>query len=251
MTTTFSQVKISMNRFRLWVLCFLLATFAIPNYAQQGGKKRVAAGKTIQTKDYYALTIKAIKTKNQADFNANIKHIKNIDSLIVVDEDHAYSLLGFACLYNNKTAVQQLIARKADIACAFSDNMLIYDALYMAIINSDIQLATLFLSLGANPNQPYNEHGLCPLALSCSLNNIQMASLLLEKGAKADGLGNLGGEYVWYPLISAVENNNVNMVRLLLKYGAKRNVKDTEGFTPISIARSNRATEIIKLLEKR
>ena len=61
-----------------------------------------------------------------------------------------------------------------------------------------------------------------------------------RKGAKADGLGNLGGEYVWYPLISAVENNNVNMVRLLLKYGAKRNVKDTEGATPISIARSNR-----------
>lgn len=78
-----------------------------------------------------------------------------------------------------------------------------------------------------------------------------MASLLLESGAKADGVGNLGGDNVSFPLIVAVEKKNTNMVQLLLKHGAKRNVKNNTGQTPISIARSQKSAKIVKMLEKR
>ena len=108
-----------------------------------------------------------------------------------------------------------------------------------------------FISLGAKVNQPYNEEGLCPLALSCMQNNYPIANLLLNHGAKADGVGDLGGNYITYPLIIAVEKRNKSIVQLLLKHGAKKNVKDTEGFTPLSLARKLGYTEIIRLLENK
>ena len=47
--------------------------------------------------DHYHLTMKAIKEGNISDFEKNIKHIKNIDSLFHTDTDHSYTLLGYAC----------------------------------------------------------------------------------------------------------------------------------------------------------
>ena len=134
-------------------------------------------------KDYYRSAIKAIKTNNLAELAANIKHINNVDSLIPLDSYHSYSLLGYACLYKNKPAIQKLIAMKANIDCAYSDEIFIYDALYMAICNEDYALVKQLLALGADPNKPYNEDGLCPLVASCNVNNITIASLLYRISA--------------------------------------------------------------------
>ena len=108
----------------------------------------------------------------------------------------------------------------------------------------------LFLSLGANPNEAYNEDGLCPLAMSCNMNNYPIACLLLQYGAKTNGLDNLGGDYITYPLMVAVDKNNINMVKVLLKYGAKTKVKDRSRMPSLSIARRHKKVEMIKLLEK-
>lgn len=201
-------------------------------------------------KDYYRSAIKAIKTNNLAELAANMKHINNVDSLIPLDSYHSYSLLGYACLYKNKPAIQKLIAMKANIGCAYSDEIFIYDALYMAICNEDYALVKQLLALGADPNKPYNEDGLCPLVASCNVNNITIASLLLKHGAKADGVGNLGGDYIENPLITAVMKGNKYMVQLLLRYGAKKGVKDEAGRSPLFYARQQKHTQIIKILEK-
>ncbi|ETT00372.1 ankyrin repeat protein [Prevotella sp. ICM33] len=111
-------------------------------------------------------------------------------------------------------------------------------------------MVKLFLSLGANPNEAYNEDGLCPLVMSCSMNSYPVTCLLLQYGAKANGLDNLGGDYITYPLMVAVDKNNINMVKILLKYGAKTKVRDKSGKSPIFVARRHKNVEIIKLLEK-
>jgi hypothetical protein len=201
-------------------------------------------------KDYYRSAIKAIQTDNLAEFAANIKHINNIDSIIPLDSYHSYSLLGYACLYKNKPAIQKLIAMKANIDEVFSDEIFIYDALYMAIDNEDEGLVKQLLAMGADPNRPYNENGLCPLVASCNVNNIAIASLLLKHGAKADGIGNLGGDYIENPLITAVMKGNKYMVQLLLRYGAKKGIKDEEGRTALFYARQQKHSQIIKILEK-
>jgi 26S proteasome non-ATPase regulatory subunit 10 len=155
-----------------------------------------------------------------------------------------------ACLYQNKHIVQRLIGMKADMECVYSDDMYCYDALYMAVDKGNAELVKLFLSLGANANVAYNEDGLCPLVMSCNMNSYPVTCLLLQYGAKANGLGNLGGDYITYPLMVAVDKNNINMVKVLLKYGAKTKVKDRSGMSPLSIARRHKNVEMIKLLEK-
>ena len=201
-------------------------------------------------KDYYRSAIKAIQTDNLAELAANMKHINNVDSFIPLDSDHSYSLLGYACLYKNKPAIQKLIAMKVNIDEVFSDEIFIYDALYMAIDNEDEGLVKQLLAMGADPNRPYNENGLCPLVASCYVNNIAIASLLQKHGAKADGIGNLGGDYIENPLITAVMKGNKYMVQLLLRYGAKKGVKDETGRSPLFYARQQKHTQIIKILEK-
>ena len=201
-------------------------------------------------KDYYRSAIKAIQTDNLAELATNMKHINNVDSFIPLDSYHSYSLLGYACLYKNKPAIQKLLAMKANIDEVFSDEIFIYDALYMAIDNEDEGLVKQLLAMGADPNRPYNENGLCPLVASCNVNNIAIASLLLKHGAKADGVGNLGGDYIENPLITAVMKGNKYMVQLLLRYGAKKGVKDETGRSPLFYARQQKHTQIIKILEK-
>ena len=207
------------------------------------------AQKSVQ-KDYYHSAIKAIKNNNLVELAANMKYINNVDSFIPLDSYHSYSLLGYACLYKNKPAIQKLIAMKANIDEVFSDEIFIYDALYMAIDNEDEGLVKQLLAMGADPNKPYNEDGLCPLVASCNVNNIAIASLLLKHGAKADGVGNLGGDYIENPLITAVMKGNKYMVQLLLRYGAKKGVKDETGRSPLFYARQQKHTQIIKILEK-
>ena len=224
---------------RLVLSSLLLLCVASVGYAKKGVHK-----------DYYRSAIKAIKTNNLAELAANMKHINNVDSLIPLDSYHSYSLLGYACLYKNKPAIQKLIAMKANIGCAYSDEIFIYDALYMTIYNEDYALVKQLLALGADPNKPYNEDGLCPLVASCNVNNIAIASLLLKHGAKADGVGNLGGDYIENPLITAVMKGNKYMVQLLLRYGAKKEVKDETGRSPLFYARQQKHTQIIKILEK-
>ena len=224
---------------RLVLSSLLLLCVASLGYAKKGVHK-----------DYYRSAIKAIKTNNLAELAANMKHINNVDSLIPLDSYHSYSLLGYACLYKNKPAIQKLIAMKANIGCAYSDEIFIYDALYMTIYNEDYALVKQLLALGADPNKPYNEDGLCPLVASCNVNNIAIASLLLKHGAKADGIGNLGGDYIENPLITAVMKGNKYMVQLLLRYGAKKGVKDETGRSPLFYARQQKHSQIIKILEK-
>lgn len=221
------------------LFAFLFLTFGLGN-CQKKAKRQ----------NHYALAIAAIKANKLSELDAQLKHICNIDSLIQKDEDVSYTLLGYACLYNNKAAIEKLIARKASINDAYSDEIYIYDALNIAITEGNYALAKYFISLGAKVNQPYNEEGLCPLALSCMQNNYPIANLLLNHGAEADGVGDLGGNYITYPLIIAVEKRNKAIVQLLLKHGAKKNVKDSEGFTPLSLARKLGYTEIIRILKK-
>ena len=81
-------------------------------------------------------------------------------------------------------------------------------------------------------------------------NNVPVAELLLKHGACANGVGNLGGDHTFYPLLTAVGNCNKVMVQLLLKYGASKRVKDESGDTPLSLAYHLKATDIIALLTR-
>src|ERR1041385_2712184 len=81
-----------------------------------------------------------------------------------------------------KAAVRALIAQKADVNAKQPDGA---TALHWAAWHDDVELATLLLRAGANPN-PANLTGATPLELASTNGNAAMIELLLKSGVPAD-----------------------------------------------------------------
>ena len=205
----------------------------------------------IEMPDVYQQLIKAIKTDDKSAFDKLINHIPNIDSLIQANKnENSYTLLGYACKYKRCHLAEQLINMKADIETGESDEILVFDALSVAVQSEDMCLVKLLLNNGANPNRWNSETGFTVLSLSCMLNNYDIAKLLIESGAEVDGVGDTGFEYIIYPLLHAVRSNNIKLVQLLIDNNCTIDIRDTQDETPFKVAERNENQEILDLLKK-
>jgi ankyrin repeat protein len=101
------------------------------------------------------------------------------------------------------------------------------------------------LEAGANPNYQTLSTSLYWAAIN---NNLEMAQLLLDNGAKESM--NVQGQFEYTPLHNAVRRNNLEMVKLLLHYGAGKSVNmgDQDGYTPLHWAAMNNNKDIIGIL---
>ena len=202
-----------------------------------------------KNQDIYALLIKSIETDDQNTFDEFITQIPNLDSLIQVSEtDNFYSLLGYACKYKRCHLAEKLINLKAGVEIGESDEYLVFDALSVAVESQDLYLVKLLLNKGANPNRLNSEEGFTVLSLSCRLNNYDIAKLLIENGAKVDGVGDTGFDYIHYPLLHAVESNNIELVQLLIENNCKIDVRNKQDETPFTIAEHNKNQQMTNLL---
>uniref|UniRef100_A0A0G4HXC6 Uncharacterized protein n=1 Tax=Chromera velia CCMP2878 TaxID=1169474 RepID=A0A0G4HXC6_9ALVE len=97
------------------------------------------------------------------------------------------------------------------------------------------------LSLPLHPN---DVEGTAPLGLAAQNNFLDMAVLLIEKGARLEA-GNRRGET---PLFLAAERNHVRMAQLLLEKGADVQARRSDGIAPLEIAVKEDHVEMVKLL---
>ncbi|GHT24845.1 hypothetical protein AGMMS4957_18580 [Bacteroidia bacterium] len=203
--------------------------------------------------DIYGKIFEAIKSNDESAFQKLVAEVNNLDTLITVNEDEAYSILGYCCKYKRCLFAEKLLDMGANTNLVQTVMMYAFDALSVALgrEQQDICLATLLLKRGCNPNAIYSEDGLTPLGVCCELGNYELSELLIDFGANVNGNGYTEGtDYVFFPILLAIESSNVKLVELLIEKGANLDVCDTQGETPLSVARRTNNKEIESILLK-
>ena len=92
----------------------------------------------------------------------------------------------------------------------------------------DFNQAESLIKSGANPNTQDN-NGWTPLHEVAQRNHVDLLSLLLDAGANPNVPG---GDDKYTPLHDAVEAGHVEIVKLLIERGADKNARDITGIIP-------------------
>lgn len=104
--------------------------------------------------------------------------------------------------------------------------------LHAAILNNDLELVKLLLSLGADPNVKMEGSGLC-IQDAVIENDIELLKLLLEYGGRAK-INDTGGYCGCTALCLAAQRLNIPIIQLLKENGASNNALDTDGDIALS-----------------
>ena len=143
----------------------------------------------------------------------------------------------------DRAGVASLLARDVDVDSPGIDGT---TALHWAAYADDVDLATLLLGAGADPNA-VNRNGATPLTLACTNANPVLMERLLEAGADP-GLAPNGEP----PILGCARTGRIAAVRALLAYGASVDAADTwRGQTPLMWAAAENHARIMNVLLER
>ncbi len=131
-----------------------------------------------------------------------------------------------AAMHGDLTAVQKLIAQKANVNAAQADGA---TALHWAVFKSNREMVTALLKAGANPKAA-NREGSTPMWLACVNGDAPVISALIAAGADPNEKLPLGRS----PLMIAARTGNIDALKVLIDKGADVNAKETlRGTTPL------------------
>ena len=149
-----------------------------------------------------------------------------------------------AAMRGDTTAVQKLIAQKADVNAPQNDGA---TALHWAVYRGDKELVGMLVRAGANPKAA-NRQGSTPLWLASINGDAAIIAGLLEAGADANEKLPLGRT----PLMIAARTGSVDAIKTLLDNGADVNAKETQrGTTPLMWAADEGHSAAVQLLIER
>ncbi|MHB9108266.1 MAG: ankyrin repeat domain-containing protein [Armatimonadota bacterium] len=136
--------------------------------------------------------------------------------------------LHLAVLYNRPKVVQQMLAKKVDLAAVDNNGN---TPLHLAAVKGAVEIAGLLLAKDASINA-VNTAGNTPLHLAAAANQTKVAALLLDRGAKIDPPDQDGRS----PLFATIDGEYTAMIDLLAKRGARLDLGDKEGVTALHLA---------------
>lgn len=124
-------------------------------------------------------------------------------------------------------------------------------------INSELILVAIYghtgtmrslLNKGADVDAR-DRNGMTVLMLAAREGRQNSVKILLDKGADVNAKG-VGEQEGWTALMYAIREGHVKIVKFLLNKDADVNAKDKDGRTALSLAKTFRHTEIVKLLNQ-
>ena len=148
-----------------------------------------------------------------------------------------------AAINGDVTTIQQALQQGVNIEYKGEDD---WTALCWAITQENFELAKLLIENKANVNYQEQEgESVLMLAATTETENTELIQLLLDKGAVIDLKDAVG----WTALMHAVSANNVNIAKVLLERGANPDIKydaDEELESPREIAKSKKMRDLFK-----
>lgn len=110
------------------------------------------------------------------------------------------------------------------------------------------EIAKILLDNGV-PIDGLGNHGRSAFFLAIQLQNMELMSVLVEKGANVNLKTEDGKEI--FPLYQAIFSNNVELIDFIISSGAEVNAKTAQGFTALHLACNRNQEKIISLLLKK
>lgn len=234
-----------------------------------------------------------VKTSSAHTPLFNAADSNNFEAVKILVENGADIYSGGLDVYSNESTYE----RSPFISAVKNDNLpmvkyflekdtekkfaVLYDsALYYALSRASDEMATLFISLGADPKGKDKSRAM-PLAAAVSRGNLEMVKYLISLGAEVNlpkGFmpplnqavlsghteivkcliekgANVNQKYDWSALIEAARNDRVEIVKILIKAGADVNARAYDGWTVLMAAAGNTIRydgkarlEIVKIL---
>jgi ankyrin repeat protein len=149
--------------------------------------------------------------------------------------------LTYAAMYGHSDVSQLLMDFLATDATDKSGN----NTLMWATKNGHSHTVRALLEKGIEANKRSGENEDAPLAEAARRGFIQVAEVLLSRGAFVDITTRAG----WTPLMFAAQAGHVAIVKLLLEHGADVNNKGRDGVTPLKLALKKNRDEVVRLLK--
>jgi len=166
------------------------------------------------------------------------------------DESSGSTALILSCQYGFLDMVKFLVENKADINLQAKNG---YTPLIAAAGVSQ-EIVEYLISKGADVSLKTKDG---TTAFTRSIIGVlservtmDVAMILLEKGANVDEAAITGRTEDYTCLMKAARNNHPDLAKFLVKNGADVNAKAKDGKTPLSLAIKKNHTEMIKLLKK-
>lgn len=132
----------------------------------------------------------------------------------------------------NQVLFEQLFGRKMIARRLYEKFAIMTDLLHISAVGENIAIMNSLIKNGGNVNS-CDEYGIPLLCKVAGTNRIDIAKLLIEKGADVNSYDEVLG---WTPCFVASWFNEIEMLELLLSKGCEANTFDFKFRTPLAIA---------------
>lgn len=170
-------------------------------------------------------------------YSASIGDLRMTEALLAhgahpdLQDKDGFTSLMWAAVKGHLVVVQSLIERFN--ASVNLQNSCGESALFLAVRESNIEIASFLLQNGADPNLPsFSEEGMFPLHVAAAFGNYHIVALLVSHGAWTES-ASLDGET---PLHFAVREGREEVVEWLLSHGADPDHENEDEESPRMLA---------------